>query len=293
MKAVDFEYACPTTLAETCALLTEGGADTRLLAGGQTLVPLMAMRLARPRLVVDINRVAELQGIEERDGVIAIRACTRQADALADPLLRRRLPLLVKALSCVGHVQTRNRGTVGGSLANADPAAEIGVAALTLDAEIEARSANGSRSIPIGKFFVSPMVTALRPDECLTAARFRPWRTDGTLGAGFQEASIRRSDFALAAAAVQLALDRGGVCRQIAVSVGGAGTTPVRLPQVERELIGTTLGPDQLVNADQLACQTVETMSDLHASAAHRRRIAGALVARAVAEARDEALGGG
>lgn len=291
MKAVDFEYACPVSLAAACKLLADGGPDARLLAGGQTLVPLMAMRLARPALVIDINRIADLQGVDERDGTIAVRGCTRQADVLDSPVVRRGLPLLAKALSFVGHVQTRSRGTLGGSLANADPAAEIGIAALALDGEIEARSVNGSRRIPIGNFLVSPMVTTLRPDECLTAARFKPWRTDGALGTGFQEISIRRSDFALAAAAVQITLDRSGVCRQIAVSVGAAGTTPVRLSQAERELVGTKLKADDLANADRLACNAIEAISDLHASAAHRRRIVGMLVARAIVEARDDALG--
>ena len=145
MKSVDFDYECPTTLDAVCRRLVEADGEAKLIAGGQTLVPLLAMRLARPALLIDINRVAELQGIDDRGDHVAIRACTRQAAALADPAVRGRVPLLAKALSFVGHAQTRNRGTIGGSLANADPAAEIGLAALALDAEISARSLDGER----------------------------------------------------------------------------------------------------------------------------------------------------
>lgn len=288
MKAVDFDYAQPRSLAETCRLLSQTGREARLLAGGQTLVPLLAMRLARPALVIDINRVDELQGIEADEGNVMIRAGTRQSRALGDPVVRSHLPLLAKALSFVGHAQTRNRGTIGGSLANADPAAEIGLAALALDAEIEARSATARRTIVLREFFVAPMVTALTPDECLTAVRFPV--VPGAVGTGFQEASIRRSDFALAAVAVQLVLERG-VCSRLAVSVGGAGGTPVRLPEIESKLVGTRLTDAELKEAERLAHDGMDAVSDLHASAAHRRRIAGALAARAIAEARGEALG--
>ncbi|HXP29495.1 MAG TPA: FAD binding domain-containing protein [Stellaceae bacterium] len=290
MKAVDFDYQRPAGLSETCALLAEGGGEAKIIAGGQTLVPLLVMRLARPALLIDINRIAELQGIAESGDAVEIRACTSQARALADRVVRRRLPLLAKALSFVGHAQTRNRGTIGGSLANADPAAEIGLAALALDAELSSRSARGARTIAIGQFFVSPLVTALAAEECLTAVRFPAWRADGRIGSGFQETSIRRSDFALVAAAAQLALDKSGVCTRIAISLGGAGATPVRLTAVEQALVGGKLGDGALATAEKLAQDNLDASGDIHASAAHRRRIAGALVARAVAEARDAAL---
>jgi len=292
MKAVDFDYRRPTSLAETCALLSEGGGDAKIIAGGQTLVPLLAMRLARPTLLIDINRVAELQGVTESGEAVEIRACTRQARALADPMVRAKLPLLAKALSFVGHEQTRNRGTIGGSLANADPAAEIGLAALALDAEMSLCSAKGARSVPVGQFFVSPMETALAPEECLSTVRFPAWRETGRIGTGFQETSIRRSDFALAAAAVHLVLDKSGLCARIAVSLGGAGAKPVRLTAVERALSGGRLDDREITDATALAHDGIEAMSDIHASAAHRRRIAGVLVARAIAEARDQAVAG-
>ncbi|MGA3305817.1 MAG: FAD binding domain-containing protein [Stellaceae bacterium] len=292
MKAVDFDYRQPADLAETCALLSEGGGDAKIIAGGQTLVPLLAMRLARPALLIDINRVAELQGIAESGGAVEIRACTRQARALADPMVGAKLPLLAKALSFVGHEQTRNRGTVGGSLANADPAAEIGLAALALDAEMSLVSAKGARTVPVGQFFVSPMETALAPEECLAAVRFPAWREAGRIGTSFQETSIRRSDFALAAAAVHLVLDKSGRCTRIAVSLGGAGAKPVRVAAIEHALTGGRLGDGEITASVALAHDGIEAVTDIHASAAHRRRIAGALVARAIAEARDQALAG-
>jgi len=289
MKAVDFDYEQPHSIAETCRLLAELGREARVLAGGQTLVPLLAMRLARPAVVIDINRVKELQGIEETGETVAIRACTRQADALANPTVNARLPLLAKALSFVGHVQTRNRGTIGGSLANADPAAEIGLAALALDADIESHSATGRRTITIGDFFISPMVTGLAPEECLTMVRFPA--LSGTVGTGFQETSVRRSDFALAAAAVQLEVV-GGRCRRLAIAIGGAGATPIRVASVEQRLIGSKLDDADLAEAGKLAHDDIDAMADIHASASLRRRIAGALAVRAITEARDEAMHG-
>jgi len=284
MKAVDFDYECPASIDEVCRRLAVAGGDAKIIAGGQTLVPLMAMRLARPARLIDINRIAALQGIADRVNHVAVRACTRQAAALDHPAVRARVPLLAMALGFVGHDQTRNRGTIGGSLANADPAAEIGLAALALDAEIEAQSARGTRTIALELFFAGPMETALAPDECLTEIRFPVWR-DGMIGTGFQEVSIRRSDFALAAAAVQIARDGAGTCRRIAIAVGGAAPTPIRIAAAERRLLGTRLEEADIDAAAAIVRETVAPLADLHASPAYRRRVAGSLVARALAEA--------
>ena len=290
MKAVDFDYLRPASLAELCRSLADAAGEAKIIAGGQTLVPLLAMRLARPALLLDINRLAELDGIEEEPDHLVIRAGTRQAAVLRHEAVGRRAPLLAKALRFVGHQQTRNRGTLGGSLANADPAAEIGLAALALDVEIRARSSAGERSIPVTEFFLGPMTTALAPEECLTAVRFPEWRAeDGTLGTGFQEVSVRHSDFALAAAAVQLALDRDGVCRRLALSVGGTGATAVRVAAATERLIGTRLADQDIDAAAAIVSRSIEGITDPHASVAYRRRIAGAVAARALAEARTEA----
>jgi CO/xanthine dehydrogenase FAD-binding subunit len=290
MKAVDFDYECPTSVAAVCARLA-AEEDAKIIAGGQTLVPLMAMRLARPRLLLDINRIAALDGIEAAGDHVVLRAATRQATALGHEMVRARVPLLAKALSFVGHVQTRNRGTIGGSLAHADPAAEIVLAALALDAEIEAQSLGGTRRIALAGFVTGPMETALTRAECMTCVRFPVWR-EGALGTGFQEVSVRQSDFALAAAAVQVALDAGGVCRRAAIAVGGAEALPLRVAAAEARLVGTRLDEDDIAAATALARAALTPLADLHASPRYRRRVAGALVARALAEAKREATAG-
>ena len=293
MKAIDFDYARPGSVAEVCALLDGAAGDGKILAGGQTLVPLLAMRLARPALLIDINRVAELQGIESRPDEIVVRACTRQATALADEVVCRRLPLLAKALRFVGHVQTRNRGTVGGSLANADPAAEIGLAAMTLGAAIVACSGKGERRIPIAQFFRGAMETALAAGECLTEVHFPVWPdSEGQVGTGFQEVSPRHSDFAVAAAAAQVVIDEAGICRRAAIGVGGTGTVPAHVDAAAERLLGTRLADGDIADCAGIAEQAIASAADLHASAAYRRRLAGELVRRAVAEARSDALRG-
>jgi CO/xanthine dehydrogenase FAD-binding subunit len=265
------------------------------------------MRLARPSLLVDINGIAELQGIELDGEQLLVRACTRQAAALADERVQRHAPLLAKALAFVGHGQTRNRGTVGGSLANADPAAEIGLAALTLDAEILARSSAGERRIAVADFFTGAMTTVLAPGECLTAVRFPRRPQASLLGTGFREMSVRQSDFALVAVAVELALETDGTCQRLALSVGGAGGTPLRLDGVSARLVGTRLAESDLdaaaaivrdaigrdaIVGDAIGRDVIQPPTDSDSSAGYRRRLAGALAAQALAEARDEAWAG-
>lgn len=290
MKAADFDYARAGTVDEICRLLADAKGEGKIIAGGQTLVPLLVMRLTRPVLVIDINRVDELKGIAAKDGGLVIGAATRQADALADATLSRHVPLLAKALKMVGHPQTRNRGTIGGSLANADPAAEIGLVARTLDAELTARSVKGERRISISDFFAGAMMTSLTAEECLTQVRFPLWQEAGRLGIGFEEMSVRRSDFALVAASCQVALDANGVCRRVAIGIGGAEATPLRATEAEQLLIGTRLEATDIGDATRRLQEMIEPMADVHASADYRRRVAGALAARSLAAARDEAL---
>ena len=289
MKAAEFDYACPGTVEEVCRLLDGASGDGKVIAGGQTLVPLLVMRLARPSLVIDINRIAELHGIAADDDGVTIKAATRQADVLADGTVQRRQPLLTKALRLVGHPQTRNRGTIGGSLANADPAAEICLVSRTLDAEIAARSTKATRKIAMRDFCAGAMTTTLAAEECLTEMRLPLWRDAGRIGTGFAEMSVRQSDFALVAAACQLALDKDGVCRRIALGIGGAEASPVRAAAAEARLTGTRLEETDIAKAMDALEAALSPLSDVHASADYRRRVAGALAARAIAEARDEA----
>jgi CO/xanthine dehydrogenase FAD-binding subunit len=289
MKAADFDYLCASSVPEACRALAQAG-DARLIAGGQTLVPLMAMRLARPGTLIDIARIPELRGITLHEKAVTIRACTTQAEALESTLVRTHLPLLAKALPFVGHDQTRNRGTIGGSLANADPAAEITLVAAALEAQIEAQSPSGKRLIASQDFFKGAMTTALRTEECLTEVRFPAWNGSGAIGTGFEEMSVRKSDFALVAVAAQILLDAQGVCRRAAIAVGGIAGTPFAANGIARELVETRLAESDIDHVARTVQAGIEPHSDIHASADYRRRVAGALLKRVIIAARDDAL---
>ena len=287
MKPAPFEYVRPDSLAAVCELLASDE-DARVIAGGQTLVPMLAMRLARPARLVDIARLPELSGIREDSGAIVIGAATRQVITERSDVVRRSLPLLAAALPWVGHPPTRNRGTVGGSIANADPSAEIPLVAVTLGAEIEITSTDGATTMPADDFFIGPMLTVIGQGECVSAVRFPVW-THKNVGVGFHEISARRSDFAFVSAAAQVALDDDGNCIELALGVGGAGERP--LPIDVASLVGSKLEQSRVTEAVQAATADLETLDDLHASAAYRRRVAAALSARAVLDARDDAGG--
>jgi carbon-monoxide dehydrogenase medium subunit len=286
MKAAAFAYSRPADVEEACALLAaDDGA--RLIAGGQTLVPLMAMRLARPTRLVDIARLPGLALVREEADAIAIGATTTQRAAEGDPLVRDKLPLLARALPFVGHAATRARGTIGGSLANGDSAAEIALVAVTLGATLIYRDGAGGGEISASEFFVGPMVTALPMTAILTAVRFPVWRERA--GIGFQEISSRKSDFAFVSAAVQIALNPDGTCARIAIGVGAAAEVPLRLSLAEQALEETRLTPDAIRTAVTEALAGITPMADLHASAEYRRRVAASLAIRAISEAYENA----
>lgn len=287
MKAAPFEYVRPHSVDEACNILATDD-NAQVIAGGQTLVPMMAMRLARPTRLIDLNRIAELSFIRDEGGHLVIGAMTRQRSAEHDPLVPVRLPLLARALPWIGHAATRARGTIGGSIANADPAAELALIAVTLDATLSYRAGGASHSIAARDFIVGPMTTALPEGGCLASVSFPVWR--GRIGTGFAEVNARRSDFAFAAAAAQVELDADGRCKRIAIGIGAVADIPFRLAAAEKQLVGTALDEAQVRDAVRAALAGVETMSDPHASPAYRRRAAAELAARAVAEARDEAL---
>lgn len=288
MKPVAFDYVRPSSVREACRLLAaDDGA--RIIAGGQTLIPMLAMRLARPTRLVDIARIAELSGIRDEGGYIAIGAATRQAIAERDPIVAARLPLLAKALPWVGHAPTRSRGTIGGSIANGDPAAEIPLVAVTLDATIVAEEETGETELAAGEFYLGPMITTLPAGAIITRVRFPVWR-DGRVGTGFHEVSARRSDFAFVAAAAQVTLDADGRCTRLAAGIGGAGDAPVRLDAASEALEGSRLDEPAVLTAVEAAVAGLDTVDDLHASAAYRRRVAATLARRAILDARDDAL---
>ena len=285
MKPAPFDYVRPGSLAEACELLA-GDDDARLIAGGQTLVPMLAMRLARPARLIDIMRLPELAGIREEAGCVIVGATTRQAQAERDPVIRAAVPLLARVLPWVGHPPTRNRGTIGGSIANGDPSAEIPLVAVTLGADILLASSAGSASVQADDFFIGPMVTSIDPGQCVRAVRFPVWSYQ-RMGTGFFEISARRSDFAFVSAAAQVALDEEGRCLKIALGLGGVADRPLRLDT--SSLTATKLDTGAVSDAVNAACADIEAMSDLHASAAYRRRVAVTLGVRAIEQARDNA----
>lgn len=283
MKAAPFEYSRPADIDEACALLA-ADENARVIAGGQTLVPMMAMRLARPTRLVDINRIAALNYIREEDDTIAIGATTRQLDLEHSKIIAQKIPLMAKAIPWIGHTATRARGTIGGSLSNADPAAEQALMAVTLDAVLTYREGKESIEIAARDFFVAAMVTSLPAGACLTGVKFPVW-TGAKIGIGFHEISARSSDFAFVSAAVQVQLAPDNKCTRIAIGVGATTDFPIRLDAAEDQLTGTTLDVGKVKDAVTAALADIEALDDLHATAAYRKRVAASLACRAVADA--------
>jgi CO/xanthine dehydrogenase FAD-binding subunit len=288
LKAASFDYARAVSLAEACALLATHGDAAKLIAGGQSLVPMMAMRLVRPAFLVDINEIAGLKFVKIEKDAVRTGACTRQCVVERDDALAARLPLLRQALAWVGHVQTRNRGTVGGSLAHADPSAELPLVAQVLGARIVLRSSKGARTLEAEKFFTGPMATAVRPDECLEEIHWPIW-DEKRCGSAFTEISIRHGDFAMVAAAAQIAIGADGRCTHAAFGLGGAAGTPLAFPKIAARLVGTQLEDEAIEDAASVAAKETEPGGDLHASKEYRRHLARVLAARALREAKEKA----
>ncbi len=280
MKMPAFAYHRPDTLDEALALLAEHGPDAKVLAGGQSLLPLMALRLSQPEHVVDIGRLSELSGIREHDGGVAIGALVRHAEAEESELVATAAPLVAEAMPYIGHRPIRSRGTVCGSLAHADPAAELPAVALALGATFVAKSADGERITPADEFFVSYLTSALADDELLTEVRFPAW--PATAGGSVQELSRRHGDYALVgvAVAIDTAGDPPGAISGAALAFFGAGPTPVRVTEAEAALVGAEPGADVFARAASLVSEHLDPPADNHASAAYRRHIAGVLTAR-------------
>jgi carbon-monoxide dehydrogenase medium subunit len=284
VKPPPFDYTRPRSLADALAALAEHGADARPLAGGQSLIPLLNLRLARPSLLVDLNVVPGLADVRPDDGWLVLGAMVRQRALERDPQVGRHVPLLSQAARLAGHPSIRNRGTLGGSLAHADPSAEYPAVALALDAELVARGASGERVIPAGEFFVDLFTTALKPEELLTAVRI-PVLPDGT-GWAIHEIARRHGDFALAGAAVVLRKAADATCQHAAIALFGVATRPLRARAAEQALVGSPLTPERIGEAAALAVDAIdEPLSDVHGSAAYRRRMAGVVVRQALEEA--------
>jgi len=288
MKPAPFDYHAPETLDGVLQLLTDLD-DAKVLAGGQSFIPLLAMRLAVFAHVVDLGRVEELRGIEERNGSVWIGASTTQAAVERDANVARLVPLVARAVPLIGHFQIRNRGTIGGSLAHADPASELPAVALALDAEFEVASPRGRRVIPAAEFFTGTWSTALDDDEILARIGFPIWT--GRCGFAVEEVARRHGDFAIAGACVAVEIDGTGSVVRSAIGLFGMGSTPVRATAAEQSVLGTPAGD---VDATALGRTAVDDLTsipyDLNGSADYRRRVGATVVARAWSRAIEEAL---
>ncbi|HZN78809.1 MAG TPA: xanthine dehydrogenase family protein subunit M [Mycobacterium sp.] len=285
MKPAPFDYHCPGDLAEAIALLQQHGDEAKVLAGGQSLIPLLSLRLSRFDHLVDLRAIEELRGVTTDDGSIRVGAMTTQAN-LARSEDAAAVPLLAKATSHIGHYQIRNRGTLGGSLAHADPAAEYPAVALALDASFEIVGPSGARRIPAADFFISTWVTAIEPDEVLAAAHFPIW--SGNCGWAVAEVARRAGDFAMCGAVCGIQLDGQRVSRT-ALALFGVASAPVRAHAAESVVTGATVDDLDLPDIGAAVAATLDPPGDVHASGDQRGRMAKTLVPQVLAAAIDEA----
>lgn len=282
MKLPPFEYACPTSISEAVALLASHGGEAKPLAGGQSLVPMLAFRVASPTLLVDLRKLADLRHIRIAQDGVTLGAMVRWRDILDDTRLTAAHPLLVAAVANVAHYQIRNRGTVGGSIAHADPAAEMPGIAVTCEASIAVVGKSGARVIQAADFFKGPLMTALQPDEIITEIRLPAWPAKRRFG--FQEFARRKGDFALAAAMLFYDLD-GGKTRNAHVGAIGVADRPLRLTAVEQVLNGNGVDEATIARAEAAASASVDPADDIHASGAYRKALVGVMVERALRDA--------
>lgn len=282
MKPAPFDYYAPKTIEEACTLLAEAGGGATVLAGGQTLLPLLALRMSQPFILVDINRIAALKGISRVDGATRIGPAIRQNDIIADQTLAKALPILVTATRHVGHHQTRNRGTIGGSIALGEPAAELPATAVALGASVEVRSVRGTRRLRADEMYLGPYTTALEPDELLTAIEFPDWPA-ATI-AVFREVAQRPGDFALVGLVGAVTVASGRIARA-GLGWFGMGPTPIKARQAEAALIGQEVARLDVRGIAELAIADTSPFDDRHASAEYRRTVGRRIFASTLATA--------
>jgi carbon-monoxide dehydrogenase medium subunit len=282
MKPAPFDYLAPATIEEACGILTEAGGGAAVLAGGQTLMPLLNLRMSQPFVVVDINNIPELTGIVRANGHTRIGPMTRQYEVIASEVLAQKLPVLVQAMRHVGHIQTRNRGTIGGSVALGEPAAEMPATAVALGASLEVRSSRGMRHIAAGDFYLGPYATLLEADELVTGISFPDWPDRHiTL---FREVAQRPGDFALVGIVGALTVESGKIARA-GIAWFGMGPTPIRAKAAEQMLLGRSPdGVDPQAVAERAVADTAP-FDDQHASAEYRRTVGRRIFARTLREA--------
>jgi aerobic carbon-monoxide dehydrogenase medium subunit len=283
VKPAPFGYYAPESLDEAASTLAELGDSAKILAGGQSLIPMLALRLTVFEYLVDLGRVEDLRGIGIDGDDVVIGAMTVQRVVGSDATVARSVPLLAEATPLIGHFQIRNRGTIGGSVAHADPAAEYPAVALALDAQIEAHSTRGSRRIPASEFCEATWTTSLQEDEVLTALRFPVWPSRSAFSV--KEFARRHGDFAIAGAIAGIHADDSGKVGRCAIALFGMASKPIRAEAAEEALVGLTPGSADLAEIANLAVRGLEPMGDLHASSAYRSTLAIELVRRALSEA--------
>ena len=286
MKPAAFDYYAPTTVDDVIALLKRHGSDARLLAGGQTLLPMMNFRLAAPKVIIDLNRIPELAFIREAGGQVHIGAMTRQRALEFSPVIAKDLPLLHEAIKMVGHLPTRSRGTIGGSLANADSAAEIPMILQVLEGEVLVRGPDGERTIPTAELILDAMTTSLAESEMLAEVRFQVM-PQGALFA-VEEFSRRRGDFAIAAVAAMLVV-KDGLCEKARIATAGVSSFSSRLRAAEEILEGRALDADAIRKAGEAAGASIEPVSDRNASEEYRRHLTRVLTTRVLNRAAESA----
>jgi aerobic carbon-monoxide dehydrogenase medium subunit len=282
MKPAPFDYIAPSSIDEACAILSEAGGGATVLAGGQTLMPLLNLRMSQPFVLVDLNKIADLKGIAHTNGGTRIGPMTRQCEVIDSKVLARELPALVQAAEHIGHHQTRNRGTIGGSIALGEPAAELPATAVALGASIEVRSTRGTRHIPAGEFYLGPYMNALQADELVTAIFFPGWPTGHiTL---FREVAQRPGDFALLGMVGAVCIENAKFVRA-GIAWFGMGPTPIRATAAEQMLLGQSVDAfDAQVVADRAVADTAP-FDDHHASAEYRRTVGRRIFARTLRDA--------
>jgi len=270
LKAAPFDYVVPATVAQACAVLADADGGATVLAGGQTLVPLMALRMSQPFILVDINKIPELSGIRLEGDTVRIGAMTRQNDLIASGELAERLPVLAEAVRHVGHLQTRNRGTIGGSIAFGEPAAELPATLVALDGSIEVVSMRGARRINARELYIGPYTTTIEPDELVTSVHFPCWPTDTRWI--FHEVTRRPGDFALVGLVGALQIENAVVTRA-GLAWFAMGDTPVTALQAEQALVGRTVAKIDPAAIAELAIADCQPYDDLHASERYRTRV--------------------
>jgi len=284
----EFEYFAPRTVDEALALLSRYGDEAKILAGGQSLLPMMKLRIASPRYLIDVNRIEGLSGLTRDGDRLVIGALCRHADVASSSLVRQELPIMIDAAALTADVQVRNRGTVAGAVAHADPAGDWPAALMALDTTVTVAGPDGTRSVPLNEFIVDAYTTQIGANEMVVGLSVAvPQRPGGGAYVKFEK---RAGDFAVASVGVQIALD-GERCRTVAISLGALGATPIRATSAEQRLQGAAASPDRLQEAEQLVRDAAQPFGDTRGSVEYKRHLAGVLFRRACAAALDRAHG--